>query len=420
MHVFENDLIYKLQRKSIKCTCSFFVVLSVSFIAILFISSKTDQQLLKNIFKKYSGLTIHVIHFLDYYVVCVLVLRVSSLSLPAQTTTTAKTPELKKVAAAAAPATQQQQGQQPPAATKSNGNANSESNDSEPFYTTKRNANVYVEFPSTQSPLLVLNAEKETVASATIAPKQRAGVAAAAAGTKQQQQQQQQVIATTPKPQRSSSEVPLYRLNSPNGQACVLLQVDALITIKYKDKLGEEQRTEASAIQVQEQRLRGRVLVHIAERPGESRRDGARCGGLDPRRRRSAHHHGLRRLEAFQSQKSQLRQYGLDAAGAPLHPDCKDSKQTRLYTDVLRVQAPKTARGGREMYNRANHQEHMTYTTTLLPLPAWTRRIVDAKSQLIAIRLYVRGRGSELFSEFPNALVLYIDVKIPGNKGTYV
>ncbi|KAL7286905.1 hypothetical protein TKK_0018851 [Trichogramma kaykai] len=180
---------------------------------------------------------------LCFLLVCVLlVLRVSSLSLPAQTTTTAKTPELKKVAAAAAPATQQQQqqqqGQQPPAATKSNGNANSESNDSEPFYTTKRNANVYVEFPSTQSPLLVLNAEKETVASATIAPKQRAG----AAGTKQQQQQQ--VIATTPKPQRSSSEVPLYRLNSPNGQACVLLQVDALITIKYKDKLGEEQEAD--------------------------------------------------------------------------------------------------------------------------------------------------------------------------------
>ena len=46
---------------------------------------------------------------------------------------------------------------------------------------------------------------------------------------------------TTTTTQRTSSTTqPLYRLNSMNGQACILLQVDAIVTVKYKTKLGEE------------------------------------------------------------------------------------------------------------------------------------------------------------------------------------
>jgi len=45
--------------------------------------------------------------------------------------------------------------------------------------------------------------------------------------------------STTHKP--FSTEQPLYRLDGSNGQACILLQVDALITVKYRTKLGEDQ-----------------------------------------------------------------------------------------------------------------------------------------------------------------------------------
>lgn len=38
-----------------------------------------------------------------------------------------------------------------------------------------------------------------------------------------------------------STDQPLYRLDGSNGQACILLQVDALITVKYRTKLGEDQ-----------------------------------------------------------------------------------------------------------------------------------------------------------------------------------
>ncbi|XP_003708018.1 lysosome-associated membrane glycoprotein 5 isoform X2 [Megachile rotundata] len=38
-----------------------------------------------------------------------------------------------------------------------------------------------------------------------------------------------------------STEQPLYRLDGSNGQACILLQVDALITVKYRTKFGEDQ-----------------------------------------------------------------------------------------------------------------------------------------------------------------------------------
>ncbi|KAG7201938.1 hypothetical protein KM043_004643 [Ampulex compressa] len=41
-----------------------------------------------------------------------------------------------------------------------------------------------------------------------------------------------------------STEQPLYRLDGSNGQACILLQVDALITVKYRTKLGEDQEAD--------------------------------------------------------------------------------------------------------------------------------------------------------------------------------
>lgn len=44
---------------------------------------------------------------------------------------------------------------------------------------------------------------------------------------------------TTHKP--LSTEQPLYRLDRSNGQACILLQVDAIITVKYRTKFGEDQ-----------------------------------------------------------------------------------------------------------------------------------------------------------------------------------
>lgn len=37
-----------------------------------------------------------------------------------------------------------------------------------------------------------------------------------------------------------SGENPLYRLNGANGQACILLQTDAVIAIKYRTVLGED------------------------------------------------------------------------------------------------------------------------------------------------------------------------------------
>lgn len=45
--------------------------------------------------------------------------------------------------------------------------------------------------------------------------------------------------STTHKP--FLTEQPLYRLDGSNGQACILLQVDALIIVKYRTKLGEYQ-----------------------------------------------------------------------------------------------------------------------------------------------------------------------------------
>ncbi|XP_034937221.1 lysosome-associated membrane glycoprotein 5 [Chelonus insularis] len=46
---------------------------------------------------------------------------------------------------------------------------------------------------------------------------------------------------TSSTPRIINAEQPLYRLNSINGQTCILLQVDALITVKFRTRLGEEQ-----------------------------------------------------------------------------------------------------------------------------------------------------------------------------------
>lgn len=51
----------------------------------------------------------------------------------------------------------------------------------------------------------------------------------------------------------SSAEQPLYRLDGNNGQACILLQVDALITVKYRTKKGEDEVRSDSVKKIQEE-----------------------------------------------------------------------------------------------------------------------------------------------------------------------
>ncbi|XP_014476025.1 PREDICTED: uncharacterized protein LOC106745183 [Dinoponera quadriceps] len=82
-------------------------------------------------------------------------------------------------------------------------------------YTTRRTPKVYVEMPTsrTRSPLAIVNSELKTT---TTMP------------------------STTPTTHRSSF-TPLYRLDGSNGQACILLQVDALIVVKYRTIYGESE-----------------------------------------------------------------------------------------------------------------------------------------------------------------------------------
>ncbi|KAI4472715.1 hypothetical protein M0802_016551 [Mischocyttarus mexicanus] len=47
-------------------------------------------------------------------------------------------------------------------------------------------------------------------------------------------------IPTTTHHRSISGENPIYRLNGVNGQACILLQTDAVIAIKYRTILGED------------------------------------------------------------------------------------------------------------------------------------------------------------------------------------
>ncbi|XP_046144515.1 uncharacterized protein LOC114879091 isoform X1 [Osmia bicornis bicornis] len=87
----------------------------------------------------------------------------------------------------------------------------------EQLYTTRRMANVVFDMPGPKSklPLSVDNFEMKSTTTMT--------------------------SETTTTHRSFSTEQPLYRLDGSNGQACILLQVDALITVKYKTTLGEDQ-----------------------------------------------------------------------------------------------------------------------------------------------------------------------------------
>ncbi|XP_076178164.1 lysosome-associated membrane glycoprotein 5 [Ptiloglossa arizonensis] len=97
----------------------------------------------------------------------------------------------------------------------------------EPLYTTRRTSKVFFDLPAPNSklPLPVVNFE---VWSTTTMPPESTTTT---------------TTTTTSTTTRRSlfSEQPHYRLNGSNGQACILLQVDALITVQYRTKLGEEQ-----------------------------------------------------------------------------------------------------------------------------------------------------------------------------------
>lgn len=59
-----------------------------------------------------------------------------------------------------------------------------------------------------------------------------------------------------------STEEPLYRLDGSNGQACILLQVDALITVTYRTKLGEDQVRLAYELNSEDER---EIFDHCAQ-----------------------------------------------------------------------------------------------------------------------------------------------------------
>lgn len=90
--------------------------------------------------------------------------------------------------------------------------------DEQLLYTTRRTSKVVVDFPVSKSklPLPVVNFELKSTTTMPVAES-----------------------TTTHKP--LSTEQPLYRLDRSNGQACILLQVDAIITVKYRTKFGEDQ-----------------------------------------------------------------------------------------------------------------------------------------------------------------------------------
>lgn len=46
---------------------------------------------------------------------------------------------------------------------------------------------------------------------------------------------------STTTPRIINEEQPLYRVNSSNGRACILLQVDAVVDIPYRTKIGQEE-----------------------------------------------------------------------------------------------------------------------------------------------------------------------------------
>ncbi|XP_054005706.1 uncharacterized protein LOC128890832 isoform X2 [Hylaeus anthracinus] len=93
------------------------------------------------------------------------------------------------------------------------------------LYTTRRAVQVLVDLPVSNSklPLPVVNSELWTT---TTIPAETTTT-----------------TTTTTTHRTFSAEQPLYRLDGSNGQACILLQVDALITVKYRTKLGEDRES---------------------------------------------------------------------------------------------------------------------------------------------------------------------------------
>ncbi|CAK9805576.1 Lysosome-associated membrane glycoprotein 5 [Anthophora quadrimaculata] len=87
----------------------------------------------------------------------------------------------------------------------------------EQLYTTRRTPKVVIDLPVSKSrlPLPVVNFELKSTTTMT--------------------------SESTTTHRSFSTEQPLYRLDGSNGQACILLQVDALITVKYRTKFGEDQ-----------------------------------------------------------------------------------------------------------------------------------------------------------------------------------
>ncbi|XP_011264855.1 uncharacterized protein LOC105256549 isoform X2 [Camponotus floridanus] len=93
--------------------------------------------------------------------------------------------------------------------------------DDEQHYTTRRMPKVVFMLPTqrTKLPLTIANFEVKTT---TILPS-----------------------TTTMTTHRSvSTDKPLYRLDRSNGQACILLQVDAIIAVKYRTKYGDDQEVD--------------------------------------------------------------------------------------------------------------------------------------------------------------------------------
>ncbi|XP_029156547.1 uncharacterized protein LOC114929237 [Nylanderia fulva] len=90
------------------------------------------------------------------------------------------------------------------------------------LYTTRRTPKVRVDLPTqrTRLPLVIVNSEIKTTTSAP-------------------------ATTTTTQSHRSvSTDKPLYRLDRSNGQACILLQVDAIVAVKYRTKYGEDQEVD--------------------------------------------------------------------------------------------------------------------------------------------------------------------------------
>ncbi|XP_017799337.1 PREDICTED: uncharacterized protein LOC108580162 isoform X1 [Habropoda laboriosa] len=86
-------------------------------------------------------------------------------------------------------------------------------------YTTRRTPKVVIDLPVSKSrlPLPAVNFELKSTTTMTSEP------------------------TSTTTHRSFSTEQPLYRLDGSNGQACILLQVDALIVVKYRTKFGEDQ-----------------------------------------------------------------------------------------------------------------------------------------------------------------------------------